>query len=39
MLELEEGINFRELGGYLTEDGRKVAQTITLWKYGTTNQE
>lgn len=24
MLELEEGINFRELGGYLTEDGRKI---------------
>ena len=24
MLELEGGINFRELGGYLTEDGRKI---------------
>ena len=24
MLELEEGIKFRELGGYLTEDGRKI---------------
>lgn len=24
MLELEEGINFRELGGYLTEDSRKI---------------
>lgn len=24
MLELEEGINFRELGGYLTENGRKI---------------